>query len=110
MRISFSRLTSRAFFTSLALAGAVIGLSPAQAVAAGPGYSATLEAALPAPKSEIVNSVMWKCAGATCAAPDQGSRPVLVCQKVAKKFGTVARFTAPSGELSADDLAKCNGK
>lgn len=111
MRAPLSRLTSHAFFAgSLAFAGAVIALSPVQAVAAGSGYSATLAAALPAPKAEIVNGVLWKCAGVACAAPDQGSRPVLVCQKVARKFGEVARFAGPDGELAAEDLAKCNNK
>jgi hypothetical protein len=51
---------------------------------------------------------MWKCAGDQCSAPAQDSRPLMVCQKVAKKFGPVTRFVSPSGALSDDELAKCN--
>lgn len=86
-----------------------LSLLPAPALAAPTGWSATLRAPLPQPRQEIVNSVLWKCAGDQCLAPAQGSRPLFVCQKVVRKIGPVARFTSPAGELSADDLAKCNG-
>ena len=79
------------------------------ALAAPAGWSATLRTPLPKPRQEIVNSVLWKCAGDQCLAPDQGSRPVFVCQKVVHKLGPVTRFTSPEGELGPDDLAKCNG-
>jgi hypothetical protein len=32
-----------------------------------------------------------------------------VCGKVARKFGPVARFASPQGELSTEQLARCNG-
>lgn len=91
-----------------------LGLMPAPvlmtpALAAPTGWSATLRAPLSQQRQEIVNSVLWKCTGDQCLAPAQGSRPLFVCQKVVRKLGPVARFTSPVGELSADDLAKCNG-
>ncbi len=117
MRNVFSRLTSRtvfsgrAFFSgTFALAGAMLALTPAQVSAAPGGYNATLQQALAAPKQGILGDVLWKCAGDNCTAANAGSRPVVMCQRVAKKFGTVARFTAAGAELSADDLTKCNAK
>ena len=44
-----------------------------------------------------------------CQAPAQGSRPLFVCQKVVRKFGPLARFASPEGELDAASLARCNG-
>ncbi len=111
MQHVFSQLTSRTFLSgAFALAGAMLAMTPAQVSAAPGGYNATLQQALTAPKQAIVGEVMWKCAGTGCAAASTGSRPVVMCQRVAKKFGTVARFTAAGAELSADDLAKCNAK
>lgn len=72
-------------------------------------YALVLAHPLPAPRQEIVDGVLWKCAGEQCSAPAQGSRPVLACGRVARKIGPVARFTAPQGELSAEELARCNG-
>ena len=89
------------------LACALIGAA-VPAAAAPVWWSAGLATPLEAPRSAIVNSVMWKCAGDQCSAPAQDSRPLMVCQKVAKKFGPVTRFVSPAGALSADELAKCN--
>jgi hypothetical protein len=74
------------------------------------GYGAVLATPLPAPRHEIVGGLLWKCAGGQCAAPADGSRPVLVCQRVAKAFGAVTRFTGPAGELSGEDLSRCNAQ
>jgi hypothetical protein len=73
-------------------------------------FVAALATPLAEPRQEIVDGVLWKCAGERCAAPSEGSRPLLVCQRVAKTFGAVARFTTPSGELSSEDLSRCNGQ
>ena len=94
---------------SLGLAAGLIALVPGHAMA-GSTYSATLAAPLASPKQDIVNGVLWKCTGDRCTAPDQGSRPALVCQKVAKHFGEVAAFTSPGVALTGEALAKCNGK
>ena len=109
MRTAFSLPTPFGLLAgALALAGATFSLTPAQAVAASEGYSARLAAPLAAPKQTIINEALWKCAGDACTAPGGGSRPVLVCQQVAKKFGEVAAFTSPMGTMSAEELAKCN--
>ncbi len=100
------RTIVRAALPVLALAA----LTPANAVAASGGYAATLATALPAARSEVLNGVLWKCAADRCAAPAQESRALIVCQKVVKKFGAIARFATPAGELGAEDLARCNAR
>lgn len=95
----------------LALLPLALSLTPVTAHAASGGVNvATLAQPLAAPKQEIIGEVLWKCAGDRCIAANAGSRPAMVCQRVAKKFGAVARFTVAGTELSAADLAKCNGK
>ena len=103
------RLPARIAATLFALSLMPAPVLTAPALAAPTGWSATLRAPLPKPRQEIVNSVLWKCAGDQCLAPAQGSRPLFVCQKLVRKMGPIGRFTSPEGELSADDLAKCNG-
>lgn len=93
-----------ALLAGFALAGAAGHAAPrAGAVVA------TLAAPLETPRQEIMDGVMWKCAGDRCSAPAQGSRPLVVCQRVAKQFGTVSGFVSPRGELSAEELTRCNG-
>jgi hypothetical protein len=70
---------------------------------------ATLAAPLAAPRREIIEGATWRCEGDRCAAPANGGRAMAVCGKVARKFGTITRFTSPQGELSAEQLARCNG-
>jgi hypothetical protein len=94
----------------LALAGTVISFSatttPAQA--GTNGYSAKLTAALEAPKSKVINGVVWSCAGDACRGAVDGSAPRNVCVKIAKSFGQLSAFTGPKGEFSAEDLQRCN--
>jgi curli biogenesis system outer membrane secretion channel CsgG len=97
----------------LALVGTIASFSatttPAQAAAAE-RYQVQLGTALEAPRSTIVNGVVWNCNGATCAGAVDGARPINTCVKVAKAFGPLASFTGPKGAFSADELAQCNAK
>lgn len=92
---------------ALALAGTVV--SPAHAAPRGGAYTVALSAALAEPREDIIDGVLWKCSSDQCSAQATGSRPVMVCTRVARKFGPVASFTSPQGDLSADELARCNG-
>ena len=106
--------SSRRPLAALAAASLAFGLTFTGFVATAlPAYAATpsqavLAAPLAAPKSEIISGAVWTCAGNTCSAAVQGSRPVLQCARVAKTFGPVARYVTSKGELSAEDLARCN--
>lgn len=111
MTTAFSRLLPRTLLAAaLAFTGTVasfaVTTSPAQAASAG--YSVALAAPLAAARREIIDGTIWRCEGDRCAAPANGERAAAVCGKVARKFGPVARFTGPQGELSSDQLARCN--
>ncbi len=92
----------------LSLSLALPSGNSAQAATRSGFYVAALASPLESARQEIMDGVMWKCAGERCSAPAEGSRPLLACGRVAKKFGPVAHFTSPQGELSMEDLARCN--
>lgn len=100
-------LSRAALAVSFILAGTAV--IPASAAPRADVYVASLAAPLAQPREDIIDGVLWKCAGDRCSAPAKGSRPVLVCGRVARKFGEVSRFTSPQGELSTEELARCNG-
>lgn len=119
MTHAISRPRRRALYTSAVtaalslaatLASFTITVTPAEAAARGTVHVAALASPLAAPKREIVDGALWRCEGDRCSASVEGSRPVRICGRVAKKFGEVARFTSPEGDLPAEDLARCNGK
>ncbi|MCW1383323.1 hypothetical protein OLX02_10855 [Novosphingobium sp. KCTC 2891] len=95
----------------LALAGTVatFGATATPSHAATGYYSVTLAAPLASPKRFVDGETPWSCTGAECTAPRNTSRPAIVCARVAKKVGAVTRFATPEGEMTAEDLAKCNG-
>lgn len=93
----------------IAAAAALGSLSAPAYAAPRAGHSAALASPLAQPRGQIIDGVLWKCAGESCAAPASGSRPVTVCERVAKTFGPVARFSTAAGDLSADELTRCNG-
>lgn len=110
--VNQSAFSRTLFAAALALAGTVasfgVTVSRAEAQAPGKGYSASLTAALDAPRREVINGVLWNCAGDSCSGPVDGARPSNTCARVVKKFGTLSRFATPKGELSAEDLQRCN--
>ena len=107
------KLPRTLFTAALALAGTLASFSAttqsAQAAPAGGSYSATLAAQLPEARREIIDGAIWRCAGERCAAPADGGRAQVVCGRVARKFGQVARFAGPQGALSSEQLTRCNG-
>lgn len=110
MKLASPRTLPHAFFalaTTLGLAAAVLPAAPAQAAPRGT-YTATLAAPLDAPRKEIIDGLMWRCEGETCTAPANGSRTVITCQRVATEFGPIAAFESPKGDLTAEELARCN--
>jgi len=108
--ITTQQLSRSLLAAGLALAGTVLSFSvtatPAQAAAAG--YKAKLTTALEAPKSKVLNGVIWSCEGDACRGAVDGSAPRNICIKIAKNFGPLAAFTGPKGEFSAEDLQRCN--
>jgi hypothetical protein len=103
----FYRVSSA--IAALPLLAMTISATPAQAVSGTAGYRAELASPLAEPRQEIVDSVVWQCEGTSCAGTKSGSRPVIVCGRLAQKLGPVTRFAHAKGELDAKDLARCNG-
>ena len=96
---------------ALAYTGLTFGaaLTPAPALAAdGPYYRAELAQPVE-PTTEIIRGTVWQCNGTTCVAAKSTSRPVVECQRLAKKVGSVSRFVIEGVEIEADKLAKCQG-
>lgn len=90
-----------------AVAATPLAVAPADAAGA-PYYQAKLAAALEQPRKEVLDGVVWNCAGDTCAGSKGGSRPVFVCGKLAHRVGAIASFSVAGDALGAEDLAACN--
>jgi hypothetical protein len=78
---------------------------------AAPAFAATYSAkpaAVPATAKIIGKDISWSCAGATCRGSTEASRPVILCQDLAKHAGRIESFVADGKALSAEQLAKCN--
>ncbi|NMW32335.1 hypothetical protein HKD42_09710 [Altererythrobacter sp. RZ02] len=89
--------------------GAAVTPTAAEARSSGPYY--TVELAQPASESRmIVRGTVFRCEGTSCVAGKGTSRPVVMCQRLAREVGTITKFTSKGNELAADKLAKCNGK
>jgi hypothetical protein len=112
MTTVISRPLSRTLVAAaLALVGTAASFgattSPAQAAGA---YSAKLAAPLSEVRREMLAGALWKCQGDTCTGTDNGSAPVNNCARVAKTFGKVTSFATPRGELTAEQLERCNAR
>ena len=62
----------------------------------------------PTTKSIVGKNIAWTCASGACRGSTEASRPLVLCQDLAKRAGRIESFTADGRPLSADDLAKCN--
>ena len=63
----------------------------------------------PASSKIIGKDISWACAGGTCRGSTEESRPLILCQDLAKRTGRIESFISDGKELAADQLAKCNG-
>lgn len=88
--------------------GALVAPTPAQANGAA-FYAAEL-ATPAAERTNVIGGVAWRCQDTTCVAAKGRSRPVVMCQRVARELGEVTGFTAEGEALPAEDLARCNGE
>jgi len=83
----------------------------ALALAAAPAAAATYNAkpAGPAPAERIAaRDILWTCAAGTCSGSTANSRPLVLCQALAKKTGPIDSFTVDGREIAKDELARCN--
>jgi hypothetical protein len=87
-------------------AASLLVLALAAAPAAAANYSATLTT--PASGRFIARDIVWTCGAAACQGATDESRPVVLCESLAKRAGRVERFLVDGQELPRDELARCN--
>ena len=61
-----------------------------------------------AAKRIVVRDIVWTCGPRDCAGTTEQSRPLVLCQALAKQAGPIERFTVDGRALPATDLAACN--
>jgi hypothetical protein len=76
------------------------------APAAAASYSAKL--ASPTTQRIIANDITWQCGAGACQGSTAESRPVVLCQSLAKKAGKVDTFLVDGRPFSDAELSKCN--
>jgi hypothetical protein len=87
----------------------VLGLSAA-ALAVSPAIAATYSAKLAVPTSErfIARDITWNCGPDACQGATNESRPVVLCQSLAKRGGHIDSFLVDGRALASAELDKCN--
>jgi len=91
-------------------------LRTAQAVtlfvlAAAPAMAANYSAkpVSPATESRIATrDILWSCGPQACFGSTQNSRPVVLCQALAKKAGRIESFSVNGRAMAAAELERCN--
>ncbi len=91
--------------TRTAVILAIAALAAAPAVAGN--YSAKPLAA-PAATKIIGKDISWTCGADACQGSTDASRPLILCQDLAKHAGRLQSFVADGRALGATELDKCN--
>jgi len=76
------------------------------APAAAATYSATISTAAPA--KIAARDILWTCVSGSCAGSTQNSRPLVLCQGLAKQAGRIESFGVNGQTISSEELARCN--
>lgn len=61
-----------------------------------------------AAKRIIARDISWQCTANSCRGVTSESRPLVLCQGLAKKAGRLDSFTVDGRPLAADEMARCN--
>ena len=81
------------------------------AYARDPIFTIKLEAPVAEQTRIIASNTVWTCEGDTCVARPAHSVNVRACRQFAREAGVrVTAYGTEGDELSADDLARCNGE
>lgn len=82
---------------------AIAGAAPASAAT----YSA--KPAMPVKEARIaVRDMLWTCGDSACSGATANSRPLVLCQSLAKEAGRIDSFTVDGRPISDSDLERCN--
>jgi len=88
---------------SLLSASLVLALA---APAAAASYSAKLAA--PTAQRIIARDITWQCGADACQGSTAESRPVVLCESLAKRAGKVDSFLVDGRAFNDAELATCN--
>ena len=79
-------------------------------VTAAPASAATYSAQLAVPTSGriIVRDIVWNCGADACQGATDESRPVVLCQSLAKRVGRIDGFIVDGRAVSRPELNRCN--
>ena len=82
----------------------------ASALVAVPATAATYTAktSTQAPAKIAARDILWTCGSGACTGSTQNSRPVVLCQGLAKQAGRIESFAVDGREMAAADLDRCN--
>ena len=76
------------------------------AAASAATYSASIAQA---PEGKLIaRDVLWTCAAGACSGATDYSRPLIICQSLARKAGRVDSFRVNGRALAAAELERCN--
>ena len=83
----------------------------ASALVTAPAFAANYSAKPAAPAAQqriIARDIVWNCGPAACQGATAESRPLVLCQGLAKRAGRLESFTVDGRPLVAADLDRCN--
>jgi hypothetical protein len=97
---------------SLMIAAVLSAGLAAPALARDPVFTIKLQAPLAEPTRVIAQNTIWNCEGDTCSARPSHAATVRSCRQFVREAGDVRVIAyGPQGdELSADEIARCNGE
>lgn len=92
------------------LIAAVATVSFTGAAYAGDVFTVKLEGAA-AERQVIASNTVWICEGDTCRARPNHAASVRACRQFVRETGArVVAYGPEGGELTADEIARCNGE
>ena len=99
------------FVRSLVIAAVASAGFAGVAYARDPVFTVKLSAPLAEPTRVIAQSTIWNCDGDTCVARPSHASSVRACRQFLRQAGDVRviAYGPEGGELSAEELARCNG-
>jgi hypothetical protein len=82
----------------------------ALAMTAAPAAASSYSAKTAAPTNErfVTREITWNCGPDACQGSTDESRPLVLCQSLAKRAGQIDSFAVDGRALAAQELAKCN--
>lgn len=94
-------------FHTMVLCALAFAAAPAVA-ATDPGYRLTTERTFDHKKSVVIDDVLWTCKDQSCSTGHAGSKPLILCEKIARRIGRLTSFAVGTVPFDDDALAKCN--